>query len=85
MGVVTWACLVIAGWLRWPWWTPLAPFVVIATMDAASYSARGGSFADLQLADLAFRYVLMLAAYVATYWAGRAVEHAIRSRSSTSG
>ena len=79
MGVVTWACLVVVGWLRWPWWTPLATFVVITTMDAVSYSARGGGFTDLQVADLAFRYALMLSAYLAA--CGRAVERAVRSRS----
>lgn len=78
MGVVTWACLVVVGWLRWPWWTPLATFVVITTMDAVLYSTAGGWFADLPAADLAFRYALMLAAYLAAYWAGRAAFRATR-------
>jgi hypothetical protein len=54
-------------------------------MDAALYSARGGGFTDLPVADLAFRYALMLAAYLAAYWAGRAVERVVRRRSSASG
>jgi len=83
MGIVTWACLVVVGWLRWPSWTPMATFVVVATMDAALYSTRGGGVTDWPMADLAFRYALMLSAYLAAYWAGRALERAVRSRSST--
>ena len=61
----------------------MATFVVVATMDAALYSTRGGGVTDWPMADLAFRYALMLSAYLAAYWAGRALERAVRSRSST--
>ena len=78
MGIFVWAALVVTGWLRWP---SLAAFVVIVTTDVAPFSSGGGRFADLPPApDLAFRYGLMLTAYLAAYWAGRTAYRLVKGQ-----
>ena len=69
--------LMIAGWLRWPWWTPFGVFVLSAGLRIWNLNAIGAgqSNEDLKTLWLAvgINFATTLAFYVLAYWAGRAV------------
>jgi hypothetical protein len=78
MSVVVWAVLALAGWLRWPWWTPAVAFLVVAAGDVALFYSFGVPLSSVP--NIAARTALMLTVYFAAYWAGRTAYRLINGR-----
>jgi hypothetical protein len=78
MSVVAWAALALAGWFRWPSWTPVAAFLVVAAGDVALFYSFGVPLSAVPniLARTAFALIVCCAAY----WAGRTAYRLINGR-----
>jgi len=83
--IILLALLAIAGWLRWPWWTPFAALVVSGALlfweyntIVASGAAVGLSPPDWQF--IASRFGAALAMQLLAYWLGRGLVHAMGSK-----
>jgi hypothetical protein len=67
--------LLIAGWLRWPWWTPFGVLVLSAGLRIWSLSEIGAwqSNADLRTMRLAIgiNFATTFVFYLLAHWAGR--------------
>jgi hypothetical protein len=69
--------LVIAGWLRWPWWTPVGVFVLSAGLRIWNLHAIGvwQSHEDPHTLWLfvGINFATTIILYLLGYWAGRGV------------
>lgn len=67
--------LVVAGWLRWPWWTPFAVFVLSAGLRIWNLHAIGvwQSHEDPRTLwlFLGINFATTLGCYLVAHWAGR--------------
>jgi hypothetical protein len=76
------AFLAIAGWMRWPWWTPVAAFVltfalILWSLGVVNDWRREAGLASRPLAEFAVALAAWLALYVAAYWSGRGLRRLI--------
>jgi hypothetical protein len=78
MSVIVWAVLALAGWLRWPWWTPPAAFLVVAAGDVALFYSFGVPLSSVP--HIVPRTALMLIVCFVAYWAGRTLYRLINGR-----
>jgi hypothetical protein len=78
MGVIAWAALALAGWLRWPWWTPAAALLVVAARDVALFYNLGVPLSSVP--DIVPRAALMFLICFVAYWVGRTAYRLINGR-----
>jgi hypothetical protein len=76
--------LVVAGWPRWPWWTPFGVFVLSAGLlvwklnTVVDPSPSEAGLAPYPWLAICINFATTLALYLLAYWSGRGVARLMR-------
>ena len=76
--------LVVAGWPRWPWWTPFGVFVLSAGLlvwklnTVVDPPPSEAGLAPYPWLAICINFATTLALYLLAYWSGRGVARLMR-------